>query len=365
MVQNYFVYVGTFTNLKDGGHRSEGIYIFRLNGTESKLYPVGAVRGLLSPSFLALHPTGRYLYAVNEVKQFEGKIGGAISAFAIDRKTGGLTPLNRQFSRGADPCYVSVDKEGRWLLASNYSGGNAIVYPILPDGSLGKETAFVQHQGSGPNAVRQEAAHAHSIQMDPTNRFVLIADLGLDQVVVYRLDLQKGTLAPNNPPGAKLPPGSGPRHLVFHPNQSWMYVANELNSTVSVFACDLINGRFDLLQTLSTLPEGFSEENTVADIHLAHGGRWLFVSNRGHDSLASFAVDNLSGRLTALGHTPTGGQTPRNFNLDPSNNLLLAANQDSDSIVTFRLDAATGTLTRTGEVTAVPRPVCVVFLPAE
>ena len=316
-----------------------------------------------NPSFLALHPNGRFLYAVNEGLETGDQPGGAVSAFARDPESGNLTYLNRELSHGTDPCHLTVDLGGRCVLAANYSSGSVAVLPIGADGRVGPATYVDQHSGSSVHQ-RQQGPHAHAIPLDPTGRFALCPDLGMDQLFVYRLDAAAGTLSPNDPPGARLAPGSGPRHLDFHPSKPWVYVINELGSTVTTFAWDGERGTLGEIQTVSTLPETYMGRSTCADIHVAPSGRFVNGSNRGHDSIAAFAIDEATGALTPLGHTPTGGRTPRNFAIDPTGTYLFAANQDTDTIVTFRLDAATGQLTPTGQVTNVPSPVCLKLVQA-
>jgi 6-phosphogluconolactonase len=284
-----------------------------------------------------------------------------VTAFAVDPDTGGITLLNRQSSCGVSPPYVSVHPSGRYAFAANYASGHVCALPIHDDGTLGEATSVILHAGSGPVPNRQAGPHAHFITPDPTGRYVLACDLGIDKVMVYRFDPDDGKLAPNDPPFAALPPGSGPRHLAFHPGGGFVYVINEIASTLSAFAYDGAQGAMQLLQTISTLPEGFGESNSCAQIVAHPNGRFVYGSNRGHDSIASFAVDETTGRLTPIGHEPTRGKTPRNFNLDPSGAFLYAANQESDTIVVFRVDADTGRLTPTGDVIENPNPVCVIF----
>jgi 6-phosphogluconolactonase len=353
----HFTYIGTYTQLGRGqGHRPEGIYRFLFNEADGSLILAGATSDILNPSFLAVHPSFRYLYAANELGE------GKVSAFAIQPEDGALALLNSQPTGGAHPCYLSCDPGGRYLMTANYSSGSLAIYPILENGSLGACSGKVQHTGRlGPNHNRQERPHAHSIRCDPSGRFVLAADLGLDQVLVYRIDAQ-GALIPNDPPCGEMPPGSGPRHFEFSSDGRFVYLAGELDSTVTACAWDDQAGKISPFQTLSTLPPDFRGESTVADIHRTPGGSHLYVSNRGHDSLAIFAMDQSTGRLEAQGHAATGGRTPRNFAIDPEGRYLYAANQDSDNIVAFTIDPASGDLTPTGLVIAVGRPVCVLFV---
>lgn len=347
------VYVGTYTSGK-----SEGIYLFRLNISSGALDLVGTTRGVVNPSYLTLDRRRRFLYAVNEVEEFAGRKSGAVSAFTVDRTTGALRFLNQQPSLGGAPCYVSLDAAEKFLLVANYVGGNVAVLPLRADGSLGEATDLKQHQGSGPNRERQEGPHAHCVLPDPSGRHVYSCDLGTDKVMIYRLDAKAGKLIPNEQPWAQVKPGAGPRHLAFHPGGRYAYVTNELDSTVTAFAHDAARGTLKEIQAAAALPADFKGANTCADIHLSPDGKFLYCSNRGHDSIAAFGVDARAGTLTFVSHTPTEGKTPRNFALDPTGALLLVANQNSDSIVTFRRDAHTGRLTPAGKVAEVPSPVC-------
>jgi 6-phosphogluconolactonase len=355
--RRYDVYVGTYT-----GGKSEGIYRLELDAKTGALESRGLVARTRNPSFLALHPGGNFLYAVGELADFEGRSSGAISAFSIDPKTRALALLNQAPSGGAGPCHLVVDSTGRSVLAANYGGGSVCAVEIRDDGSLGRQTAFVQHQGASVNSSRQEGPHAHAINLDPAQRFALVPDLGLDKVLVYRFDPRMGTLEGNDPPAASLAPGSGPRHLAFHPGGRFAYVINELLSTVTAFAYDAGKGTLTEVQTISTLPAGFSGGNTTAEVVAHPSGRFLYGSNRGHDSIAVFAIDAEKGTLALVEHEPTRGKTPRNFGIDPSGRFLLAANQSTDTVVVFRIDPEKGALEPTDHVVEVPTPVCVEFL---
>lgn len=346
------VYVGTYTSGK-----SVGIYLYRL-GLDGSLTHAGTTEGVVNPSYLTIDRARRRLYAVNEVEEFEGARSGAVSAFEIEAKTGALRLLNRRRSMGGAPCYVTASNSGRFVLVANYMGGNVAVLPVLKDGSLGEAVDVVQFKGSGPNRERQEAPHAHCVLLDQTNEHAYACDLGTDRVMVYRFDRRTGRLTPNAQPSVSLKPGAGPRHIAFHPHGGAAYVLNELDATITAFALDPTRGTLGELQTVPTLPADFKEPNTSADIHVAPGGRFLYCSNRGHDSLAAFRIDPGTGRLTHLGHTPTEGKTPRNFVIDPTGTFLLAANQNSDTVVTFRIDPQTGALRPTGHKAEVPTPVC-------
>jgi 6-phosphogluconolactonase len=316
----------------------------------------------VNPSFIAIHPNRQYLYAVNEVNTYEGQSAGSVSSFSLDAKTGKTRFLNKVSSRGADPCHLSLDRTGKWVLVANYSGGSIAAFTIKADGSLGEASAFVQHTGSSVNPQRQRGPHAHSINLSPDNRFAIASDLGLDQVLIYRFDADKGTLSPSNPPFAKVKPGAGPRHFAFHPSGRFAYEINEIASTVTAFAYSLEHGILEEMQTISTLPKEFSGNNSTAEIEAHPNGRFLYGSNRGHNSIAVFTIDSSKGTLTQLEQVPTQGKTPRNFAIDPTGAYLFAANQGSDNIVVFRIDQKTGGLSPTGNVLEVPSPVCVIFL---
>ena len=349
------LYVGTYTE----GGRSEGIYLVRMDRRSGQLRRVGSADAGASPSFLAIHPNGRVLYAVNELEKYKGRATGAVSAFTIARDTGTLTRLNEQPSEGGAPCYVSVDRSGSVVLVANYAGGSVALLSIQPDGALAPAAQVVQHTGQGPNAERQEAPHAHCILADPSNRFVLAADLGADRVFVYRLD---GKLVHVEGGDAVMRPGAGPRHIAFHPTLPLVFVANELDSTVATLRFDAERGALSPLDAFSTVPAGWSGTNYPADIHVAASGRILYVSNRGHNSIAVFSVAESTGALVLDQTVSTEGDWPRNFNLDPTGRWLLAANQRSDSVVVFRRDPDNGRLTPTRQRIAIPSPVCLQFL---
>jgi 6-phosphogluconolactonase len=351
------LYVGTYTT----SGRHEGIYLVRMNRQSGKLRRVGAVDGGENPSFLATDPNGRFLYAVNEVDKYKGKAGGAVSAFAIARDTGALTRRNEQPSEGAAPCFVSVDRSGRVVLVANYNGGSVALLPIEANGSLAPPASVVHHTGTGPNAERQEGPHAHSIITDPSNRFALSADLGADRVSVYRLDLDGKSLRHVEGGDAVMRAGAGPRHLAFHPTLSLVFVSNELDSTVATLRFDGQSGKLSLLDAHSTLPTGWKGTNYPADIHVAPSGRSLYVSNRGHNSIAVFSVAPATGALALEQVVSTDGDWPRNFSLDPTGRWLLVANQKSDSVIVFSRDEKSGRLTPTRQRIVIPSPVCLRF----
>jgi len=349
------LYVGTYTE----GTRSEGIYLIRMDRRSGQLRRVGSVDAGANPSFLAIHPNGRVLYAVNELEQYNGRSTGAVTAFAIAKDTGALTPLNEQPSEGGAPCYVSVDRSGRVVLVANYVGGNIAVLPLRANGALDPATQVVQHTGTGPNGERQAAPHAHCILPDPANRFALAADLGADRVFVYRID---GKLLHGEGGDAVMRPGAGPRHIAFHPTLPLVFVANELDSTVATLRFDAGRGALFPLDTCSTVPAGWSGTNYPADIHVATSGRILYVSNRGHNSIAVFSVAESTGALVLDQTVSTEGDWPRNFSLHPTGRWLLVANQRSDSVVVFGRDPDNGRLTPTRQRIAIPSPVCLRFL---
>jgi 6-phosphogluconolactonase len=352
------VYVGTYT---DG--ESEGIYRFTLDPLSGETTPPELAAPTSNPSFLALHPRGGFVYAVNETDDFRGERTGAVSAFAIEPGSGTLRPLNQQPSQGAHPCHLLIDEAGKNVLVANYTSGTLAVLPIRPDGSLGAPTDVQVHHGSGPNASRQEGPHAHGLAFDPAGRHVLAADLGADRVFAYGFDGAAGTLAPLEP-SAMPEPGSGPRHVAFHPSGRFVYAINELLSTVSLFRYPAGEGEWRPEQTVSTLPDGFQGKSSTAELLLSPDGRFLYGSNRGHDSLAVFSVDSTTGRLSPMGHVPVGGRTPRHFTADPTGRWLLVANQGSDGVVVLRRDPDTGLASPVGEPLAVSKPVCLLPVPA-
>jgi 6-phosphogluconolactonase len=353
----FLVYVGTYTE----GSKSEGIYRMELDLATGKLSEPVLAGKAVNPSFLAIHPSGKLLYAVNETDRLGTTKGtGGVSAFARDDKTGDLKLLNQVPSKGAHPCHLITDRAGKHVLLANYSGGNATVLAIEPDGKLGKATGFVQHEGKGANPSRQEKAHAHSINLDASNRFAFVADLGIDKVMIYRFE--KGQLLPNDPPAVTLDPGAGPRHFAFHPSGKFAYAINELSSTVTALAYDPDKGALTPLQAISTLPPGYKGATTTAEVVVHPSGKFLYGSNRGHDSIAVFTIDVKTGKLTAAGHQSKGIRTPRNFVVDPTGKFCLVANQDGNSVLVFRVDAATGKLEPTDSKVEIPKPVCLRML---
>jgi len=355
---SYLMYVGTYTK-----GASKGIYVYRYDVESGKSTSLGLAAATVNPSFLAADPMHRFLYAVNEVGNYKGQTSGAVSSFSINHQGGKLTVLNEVASRGADPCYLALDKTGKFLLVANYTSGNLAVFPISKNGSLGESSAFVQHHGKGANPERQEGPHAHWIETTSDNRFAIAADLGLDELLVYDFGAARGTLTANAPPFGKAEAGSGPRHLAIQPGSKFVYAVNELKSSVTTFSFNSSTGALQAVGTVSTLPQNFTGQNDAAEIQLHPNSKFLYASNRGDDSIAAFSVDQSTGHLKLIGHFPTQGKTPRNFVIDPTGSRLLVANEDSDNIVVFRIDSETGRLMPTGEVISVPSPVSILFVP--
>lgn len=358
MAEEYWVYFGTYTDAV-----SRGIYVARFDSDSGMLGEVSLAVETEQPSFVALHPSRRFLVAVNETVGETGDRAGGLTAFAIDRKSGELTRLNQVSSRGGAPCHLVISPDGTSVLVANYVGGNVASYRIDETGTLSEAVSVIDHQGSGPNASRQEGPHAHSINLDPSGKFAIAADLGTDKLEVHRFDAATSEMAVRPEAAVTLPPGSGPRHFAFHPDGKHAFVINELTSTLAALAWDATRGTFEVKQVESTLPGGMEVPgNSTAEVVVHPSGRWVYGSNRGHDSIAVFAWDDSKNRLTSVGHVKTGGKTPRNFAVDPTGGYLFAANQGSDFVTVFRIDGDTGALHEVSRVT-VPRPVCVRFLP--
>ena len=357
--KEYVVYFGTYT-----GKNSKGIYACRFRPATGKVTPVELAAESASPSFLAVDPESRYLFAANESGD-SGAKSGSVSSFAIDRHTGKLTAINAVSSRGAGPCHLTADKTGKNVLVANYEGGSVAVLPVKADGKLGEATDFVQHLGSSVDPKRQTEPHAHSVVLSADNRFLVVNDLGLDKLLVYRFDPAKGTLKPNDPPSGSVKPGSGPRHFAFHPNGHFAYSINEMGNTVTAFDWDGQLGTFHEIQMVPTLPKGFTGENSTAEIAVHPSGRFLYGSNRGHDSIVVYAIDPAKGTLTLVEDVLTQGKEPRNFAIDPTGTYLFAANQNSNTVVVFKIDPKNGRLTPSGQKIDVPTPVCVTFVAAQ
>lgn len=360
------VYVGTYTN----NEKSKGIYVSRLDLATGRLSEPELAAETTSPSFLAVAPNARHLYAANEVRTFEGQETGAVSAFAIDRASGRLTPLNQQSSGGGGPAHLVVDRSGRVVLVANYGGGSVASLPAESDGRLKPPASVVQYTGSGVNPKRQTRPHAHSVNVGPDNRFAYVADLGTDKIHIHRLDAEAGTLdahaskAGSAPLEASVAPGSGPRHMAFHPTAPYAWVINEMLLTVTGFKVDAASGALSEVQTITTLPPGQAAQDgfSTAEVQVHPNGRFLYGSNRGHDSITVFAIDEATGRLTFVENEPTQGSFPRGFGIDPTGQYLIAGNQRSDTVVVFRIDAATGHLTPTGQTLSIGAPVSFKFV---
>lgn len=356
LAQESLVLVGTYTRGK-----SKGIYSYKFNSATGKLTELGLAAETVNPSYLVIHPNRRWVFATNEVAQYEKERSGSISAFSLDVNTGKLTHLNTVSSRGQAPCHLSIDKTGKYLLAANYSSGTISILPIQADGKLGPVRMAQQHRGSSANQNRQKEPHAHSVNVSANNKYAVAADLGIDELLVYKLDTKRGALDLHREP-TKLKAGLGPRHFAFHPKGKYAYAVNELGSSVTALTWDASAGLLKEIQTLSTLPAGYTEASYCAEIVVHPSGKHVYASNRGHHSIAVFDVNPANGQLTAKGQVKTGGEWPRNFNIDPSGQYLLAANERSDSIVVFKI-GADGGLTPTGEKADPGVPVCIKFLP--
>ena len=348
------VYFGTYTS---GGDGTKGIYRSKLDTDTGRLSAPVLAAEAKNPSFVEIHPNGKYLYAVSESGS-----AGTVSAYAIDRETKNLKLLGSQPSGGSGPCHVNIDHTGKNVLVANYNSGSASVIPIKPDGSLAEPSGFVQHEGSSINPQRQKGPHAHSVNISPDNRFAFVADLGLDKVMIDKLDVDKGTITPNDPAFAKVKPGSGPRHFTFGIDGKYAYVINEMGGTITAFAYEPASGTLTEIQTISTLPDDFSGSNSCAEVRVHPSGRFLYGSNRGHDSIAVYRIDQTKGTLTFIEHERADIKTPRNFNIDPTGKFCLVANQGGDSVVVFRIDQKTGALEPTGNKISIGKPVCIRFL---
>jgi 6-phosphogluconolactonase len=365
--EDTLVYVGTYTSEK-----SKGIYLFKLKtrnlavSQNQTLVPLGLAAQIASPSFLEIDRDRRLLFAVNETSEFDGQRSGAVSAFSIDPATGKLKLINQRPSLGSGPCQLVLDKDRRHVLVANYGSGSVAVLPVSADGRLGEATDVEQHAGSSVNPRRQEGPHAHCVTFDPAGRFVFVCDLGLDRVMIYRYDAERGKLTPHEPAFAAVRPGAGPRHMAFRPDGRFAYVINELDSTITAFAYDAQAGKLTEVQSVSTLPPYFDGSNTTAEIAVHPNGRYVYGSNRGHDSVVLFEIDDESGTLTYVEEQGTGGKTPRHFGIDRDGKFLTIANQNSDTLLVCRIDEGNGRLKPSGVFVEAPAPVCVLFFePAE
>jgi len=369
MAKGGLVYVGTYSEpiLFGTGQvlqgKGKGIYCFRFDPKRGALDPVGVTEGVRNSSYLAFDPKRKFLYCVNEFKEFEGKASGAVSAFRIDQKTGVLTFLNTKASHGTDPCHLIVDKSGKNVLIANFASGSVSVLPIKRDGSLRDASCIIQHEGTSVDPKRQAGPHAHAVELSADNRFAFVPELGGDKVMIYALDAERGMLTPNqHQPSIKMAPGAGPRQLVMHPNGKFAYLINELNSTMTAYRYDAKKGALTELQTLPTLPPGFHAYSSCAEVQIAPSGKFLYGSNRGDDSIVIYAIDAKKGTLTLVGHESTRGRIPRNFEIHPGGEFLAVANQDTNNIIMFRIDQQTGKLTPTGNVVEAGTPICVRFM---
>ncbi len=349
-----YLYIGTYT-----GGASKGIYLYRMNQESGELKYVNVTEGIENPSYLAIDGTGSYLYAVKELTEFEGKKSGAVSAYKIDKKNLELEFLNQVATEGGAPCHLTIDANNNYLFVANYVGGNACSIKLNDDGSLGKITGIVQHEGSGPDKSRQKAPHAHSVNLDKNNH-LYVADLGIDKIMIYNLS-ESGELTNNDPAFAEVTPGAGPRHFTFHPKGNFAYVISELGNTVTAYNHNHKTGALSAIGTYSTLPENFEGESYCADIHIHPNGKFLYGSNRGHNSIAIFNINEITGELTLSGNENTKGSWPRNFTIDPTGKFLIVANQKSDDVFVFKIDSNTGLLEYTEISTHIPSPVCLVF----
>ncbi len=351
-----FLLVGTYTS-----GTSEGVHVYDFaTGTgEAKLLEVAKVA---NPSFLAISPNEKNVFAVSEIANERAK-GGKIVSFAFDKSTGKLTKINEQASQGNNPCYVTVDKTGKWVITGNYSSGTLAVLPAGKGGRLDSAVSSIAHEGSSVNSDRQNEPHVHATVLSPDEKYLYVPDLGIDKIMVYRFNKKTGSLTPANTPFVMTRPGSGPRHFTFHPNKKFAYLVEELTGGVSAYRYNQKNGDLALIQNISTLEPDFMGYPGSADIHVSPDGRFLYASNRGaSNNIAIFSIDKQSGSLTAIGHQPVLGKTPRNFNFDPTGNWLLVANQDSDEIVIFNINKETGLLKDSGKRIKLGKPVCIKWI---
>jgi 6-phosphogluconolactonase len=358
--QKYYLFVGTYTHGMPSAEGSKGIYVYRFDASNGTATAVSTIM-TDNPSYLAIAPGGRFVYSVNET---DGATPGGVSAFSFDKTTGKLTFIDKQTSGGDDPCYISVNKERTWALVANYSGGNFSALPIGSNGALLPLTQLIQHTGGGPNKGRQEKAHVHSTIFSPDQKFLTVADLGTDRLSILRFnpDAARTPLTPAADSVVKIQPGFGPRHTAFSPGKPYAYVINELSGVVDAFHYE--NGKFTLIQSITSHATGYKGEIGSADIHVSPDGRFLYASNRGDaNNIAIFAIDPNTGKLTMRSLVPTGGKTPRNFLIDPTGHWLLAANQDGSNVVFFKIDPETGSLSSTGKALSIPAPVCLKMTP--
>ncbi|MFN0106756.1 MAG: lactonase family protein [Bryobacteraceae bacterium] len=355
--EKFRVYIGTYTR-----GESKGIYSFALDTAAGVLTPEGLAGETQNPSFLAIHPSGNYLYACGELDKFNNEASGALTAFKIDAATGKLEKLNEVAAGGTSTCHVNISRNGKYAVLANYGSGSCAAFAIEADGKLGERTAFHQHTGSSVDPGRQKGPHAHSVNLDKQNKHVIVADLGLDQVKVYDFNAATGAMTPNEPAFASVKPGSGPRHFSFHPSGKYAYVINEMTCTVTAFNWDARKGTLTEIETVTTLPEPVKKGYSTAEVVAHPNGRFVYGSNRGHNTIAVFQVNAATGKLTTVEHKSTQGEIPRNFAIDPTGRFLIAANQNSHTIVLFRINQRSGALEQVGAPVKAPSPVCVRYV---
>ena len=359
------VYVGTYTEPIRFGTgkvligKGEGIYLLELDLYSGKLKHLKTFSKIINPSYLAINKKSRYLYAVNELKEYCGEASGSVSAFTITKSSGALTHINTRPTGGTDPCHVEIDSAGTHIYVSNFMSGSVCVFPLDPNGSIKESSQFIQHKGKSIDPIRQAGPHAHSLVFSPDEQYAFVPDLGLDKLMIYRVDPKTHTLHEREVLSFEVKPGAGPRHCTFDAGGKFCYLINELDSTILVLSYDQQAGFFTELQCVSSLPDGYQAPgNTCADIHIAPDGRYLYGSNRGHDSVIIYKVDQKTGMLSFVDCPSCGGKTPRKFTIDPSGKFLLCANQDSDEIVVFSIEKDSGLLNGESRI-AIPTPVCV------
>ena len=356
--EDQYLLVGTYDS-----PTSEGVYVYKFNRADGSAKEVSHIKSS-NPSFLAVSPDKKYVYAVNENADSTGR-GGGITSFSFDKKKGMLTELSHQSTEGNHPCYVSVHKTGKWVIAGNYSSGNFAVLPVVKNGVLGKAKTVIQHSGSGPDTGRQKSPHVHAVYLKNGGSELYVPDLGIDKIMTYQFNAKTGAVVPSKLKFVQIEPGSGPRHIDFHPNGKYAYLMQELNATVSVYK-SFPGGQLQFIQSLSALPLTYKGPMSAADIHVSPDGRFLYCSNRDvSHTLAIFSIDQQTGMITLVAHQYVLGEKPRNFNFDPSGKFLLVANENTNEIVIFKRDITTGLLTDTGNRIAVGKPVCLKWIPVK
>ena len=364
MPKDVYLFVGTYTEAIKFGTgqilqgKGEGIYLYKLDLLDGRLTFVAKTPGVVNPSYLTLAPSGKYLYAVNELKEFNGKASGAVSAFAVESGTSRLSFINQLPTGGTDPCHVAVNDRESHVFVTNFMSGSVCIFPILENGALDRPSQFIQHTGSSVNKTRQAGPHAHSLVFDRLNQYAFVPDLGLDKLLIYKTDFIHGQLEPSPATAFNAEPGSGPRHCAFHPNGQYCYLVNELNATISALCFDQLKGCFTMMQSVPMVLVNYQGENTGADIQVHPDGEYVYGSNRGHNSIVIYKVAENTGLLSAVGMESSCGETPRSFAIDPTGEFLLVANQDTDNVVVFKIDNRTGKLAKISEV-KIPTPVCI------